>query len=58
MTKCHEAEGNEPAADGMTAHEVMLQETGECPWCGATEPKYNTSLDPISPDFDLNSWAN
>lgn len=30
---CVEPPGNEDV-EGQSAHEVMLQETGQCPWCG------------------------
>lgn len=41
MTTCTEPAGQEPAYDDPipdtpTAHEVMLSQTGHCPWCGAT----------------------
>jgi len=38
---------------GQEAHEAHLRLNGECPWCGAVEASYNTSLDPLSPNFDF-----
>jgi hypothetical protein len=55
MNPCSEPDGNE-LVDDVPAHVLMLRETGQCPWCGETELKYNTRMDPISPDFDIRSW--
>jgi len=35
---CPEAPGNEQGVEGVTAHTVMIAETGQCPWCGSTDP--------------------
>jgi hypothetical protein len=38
LPPCTEPDGNEQVAEtGLTAHATMLQETGQCPWCGQEE---------------------
>lgn len=42
--ECPEPDGNKPVEDGLaalnggkstiSAHRLMLEETGQCPWCG------------------------
>jgi len=39
MTACTEPPGEEMVLDGetSTAHDIMIDQTGQCPWCGATD---------------------
>lgn len=34
MKECSDPIGNEEAEEGLTAHQIFLVETGQCPWCG------------------------